>query len=211
MHHRIIPLAGIAIACLLGLNQDRLGIANEDNHDPAASSGVAGVTLRDETSGTHPEDILGWVVKRYEQAGLHLPDIEVIFHPSEESMEDCAFHPARWTSHDAGHRIDICTDAPESRRRLLLHELAHAWSHEHLTKSQRLAFLDLRGLKSWNGPGADWYHRGSEHAAELVKWGLNILCTPQNMLEGEEHASLETAFESLTGVEPLCQVAHTKI
>jgi hypothetical protein len=210
MYHRIIPLVGIVAVCLVGLTQDSLS-DNDDGQSGATSSTVARVSLRDKTSGTQPGEILDWVVKRYQQAGLQLPDVEVVFHPAEESMEECEFHPARWTSGDAGHRIDVCTTAPESRRRLLLHELAHAWSHEHMSESRRLAFLEVRGLKSWNGPGADWNHRGSEHAAELIKWGLNILCVPQNMLEGEEPASLDAAFVSLTGVEPLCQVPHTKV
>jgi hypothetical protein len=87
----------------------------------------------------------------------------------------------------------------------MLHEFAHAWTHENLTQGQLDAFLTMRGLQRWNEAGDEWAERGTEHAAEIITWGLNRRCDPRHMLEGEGHGSLTTAFELLTGARPLCE------
>ena len=92
-----------------------------------------------------------------------------------------------------------------SRRRLVLHEFAHAWARENLTDSQREALMADRELETWNDHDVEWAQRGTEHAAEIITWGLDMQCSPHEIISDQEAASLAAAFEFLTGTETLCE------
>lgn len=169
------------------------------------TSAAAEITIRNETDNQQPVEIVDWAVERYELAGLRLPAGEIVFYPFDPSLDDCAGHGGLHTVGEGGHRIDICAVGVPSRRRLMLHEFAHAWTHENLSQGQLDAFLSMRGLENWNDPDSDWDRRGTEHASEIITWGLNRRCDPRHMLQDENHDSLAAAFELLTGTEPLCQ------
>lgn len=201
MSNRTIPVAGLLAICLLGL-ADQTIPANR----AAGSVEPPRITLQNRTTNAQPVEILDWSVARYDEAGLRLPDIDVTFHSWEPSMADCASHGGFWTVDQEGHYIDVCAVGVPSRRRMLLHEFAHAWTHENLTDMERAAFVDERGLESWNGPETDWELRGVEQAAEIVTWGLYMYCDPQHMISDESHHSLTAAFQFLTGVTPVCDV-----
>ena len=101
----------------------------------------------------------------------------------------------------------------------MLHELAHAWAQITLTEADEEAFLELRGLDSWDGPGQSWKELGREHAAEVIAWALldepNALLflnenpdgtrQPEFRLLSIDESSVESlyeAFVALTGAEP---------
>lgn len=164
----------------------------------------AHIAMWNETDNDQPVAIVDWAVERYGLAGLALPDSEIHFHPFEPSKQDCSGYGGYYTARDGNLRIDMCAVGVPSRRRILLHELAHAWAHEHLSDDQRQAFVADRGLAAWNDRGADWDERATEHAAEIITWGLDSRCKPHEMIENDA-ASLEAAFVLLTGVSPVCQ------
>jgi hypothetical protein len=87
------------------------------------------------------------------------------------------------------------------QQRATLHEVAHAWTHQNLSDTDRARFLQLRGLDHWNEP-ARWDRQGAEHVAELIDWGL--LDVEKRVLEvtPNDRDSLIDGFRFLTGVVP---------
>ena len=87
---------------------------------------------------------------------------------------------------------------------ILLHELAHAWEAHNLPKQRRQPFMALRSdVDSWAGAGVPWHQRGSEHAANVVAWGLLEDPYPISRTYPNDPDSLIEAFRVLTGVAPL--------
>jgi len=88
-------------------------------------------------------------------------------------------------------------------RKVVLHELAHAWSEGHLTAGDREEFLNIRDLRSWNSGEVPWGLRGNEQAAEIITWGLGegeIAPMLPSPVDAETLASL---YEGLTGHAPI--------
>ena len=101
----------------------------------------------------------------------------------------------------------------------MLHELAHAWANVNLDEEDRGAFMDLRGLDSWNDHADSWERRGTEHVAETLAWALNDEPTHVKWVETLGDGSLVTGhrllslgvdvdvlaeiFEWITGQEPM--------
>lgn len=171
-------------------------------YDPAE------ITVSNETDSSRQDagivEAVDWAVDRYLEAGLALPDIEIHFH---RPRSDCAGFAALHTISDEGHRIDICIGGQPMRRRILLHEFAHAWTHENLPEGNRQAFLAGRGLETWGDGNAEWGQRGTEHAAVIIAWGLNEHCDFHQMVTDEDPAQLAADFALLTGTQPLCGLA----
>jgi hypothetical protein len=206
MSNRTISVAGLLAICLLGLAAQTVPI--EVSGDPAHAPNDLDppeIILRNLTPYDQPAEIVEWSVARYELAGLQLPDVQVSFYSWDPSLKDCAGHGGLWTFDQDRHSIDVCAVGVPSRRRMLLHEFAHAWTHVNLTDGDREAFLGLRGLGDWNDRSTAWENRGAEQAAEIVGWGLYMYCDPQHMVKGEDAASLTAAFELLTGTQPICE------
>jgi len=178
---------------------------------PATDERVPGrITVRNETDNDQPYAILEWAVDRYDLAGLGLPDIEITFHEWEPSKAECAGQGGLHSVSQDGHFVEVCGVGVPSRRRLVLHELAHAWAHDNLTQGQRDSLLVERGLEVWSDVETDWSRRGTEHAAEIITWGLALDCDQRyflnNELIGDEsYEDLAELFEFLTGVAPICR------
>lgn len=105
-----------------------------------------------------------WAIDRFESAALSVSAIEIHMHRTSEA---CGGH--RGTFNPTANRIDVCVAEPV----VVLHEIAHAWAHENLTREQREAFVAVGGFESWNAPETAWSERGSERAATVIAWGLS--------------------------------------
>lgn len=147
-----------------------------------------------------PEQVeaVRWATLRFDRAGLELPSVEVSFHADRSSCRD---NPGAGTLVEGAYLVDVCVadDDPEVLLSwTLLHELAHAWGHG-LTEERREGFLSLRGLTEWNDRERPWAERGTEHAAEIVMWGLMDRPVVPTRLPGDDCRSLEAGYLALTG------------
>ena len=147
--------------------------------------------------------LVEWAVDRYQQAGLSVPGADVYFH---RGLDACRGYVGLHTVQSGRHRVDVCDPGQRSRERIILHEFAHAWVGENLTSDDREAFLGVRGLGTWRNADTDWKLRGTEHAAEIMFWGLSEQCRTPGRIGTDEPAILAAAFEFLTGTEPLCKI-----
>lgn len=186
MDIRRLTLGSLLVAALLALA-------------PAeASGGPPGEAVR-LLGGTPQEHQLAhWALERYQAAGLDLPPIEIRFHRDPAGcLDNSGFYRSG--------RLHICSvdNTVAYSRKVVVHELAHAWSEAHLTAEDRERFLDIRELRSWNSLEVPWGLRGTEQAAEIITWGLGegeigpLLPAP---VDTETLASL---YELLTGCAPI--------
>ncbi|HEY7400541.1 MAG TPA: hypothetical protein VH989_06560 [Actinomycetota bacterium] len=141
-------------------------------------------------------DLIRWAVDRYEDAGLRLPQSVLVFHDDEA---DCRSRRGYFTT----GRVDLCTGTRDDAqvRDTLLHELAHAWTVANLTVAERAAFMQLRGLSSWDSEDAIWPQRGFEQVAEVISWTLGERILSAEIPDHEPEAML-AAYEVLTGMTP---------
>jgi hypothetical protein len=142
-------------------------------------------------------ELATWVLARYRSAGLELPAVEIEFHPDPSGCRDnSGFYRA--------NHLDVCIadQADAYARRVLVHELAHAWSESSLTAADRARFLRLRGLDTWNSWDEPWGARGFEQAAEVLTWGVGDGATRILLPDHDDAASLTRAYLSLTGLQP---------
>ncbi len=151
-------------------------------------------------------ELAHWARRRYLQAGLTLPHVELLFHDDREA---CAGKAGRAVTVENGYRLDLCSTRPTNyTKKLVLHELAHAWVDRNITVEQRQDFMELRGVDVWNDHTYDWWTRGTEHAAEILAWGLGEVSRRPRLLPDTDLDSLNTAYEWLTGTAPLCDTSH---
>ena len=159
----------------------------------AAQPGGGGVRV----SAGSPEqrELAAWAVGRFEAVGLVLPEIEVRFHDHRSGCHDRSAYYEDGVVDMCREHLDLMT------ARTMVHELAHAWVDANLTAADRDAFLELRGLETWNDWGVDWDLRGYEHAAEIIAWGLGDQSdgTRAPSVPDNEPGALAEAFEFLTG------------
>lgn len=83
-------------------------------------------------------------------------------------------------------------------QRVLLHELAHAWTETHTTSDQREAFMRVHGVERWNDPSDRWHTRGTEIAAETFVWVLTDGENRPRSLASVEESLLLQGFAVLT-------------
>ncbi|CAN5817666.1 hypothetical protein BH23ACT5_BH23ACT5_06270 [soil metagenome] len=112
---------------------------------------------------TEQRSLVEWAEGRFALAELALPPILYAFHDTAES---CASR--RGLFHHASNLVEICGFEADT----LIHELAHAWTETTLDDHAKHAFLALRGLETWNAAATPWELRGTEHAAEIIAWGV---------------------------------------
>lgn len=146
-------------------------------------------------------DLQAWALDRNARAGLDLPEVEIHIH------DDLAFCEGNFGLHLAGagaSRIDICTDPQVDPRWIILHELGHAWASFNLSDGHRVGLVAVRGLDSWNDQDALWNERGTEHAAEILAWGLAETFSLPGRIADHDLARVTEAFRFLTGTEPIC-------
>src|SRR5262245_12389884 len=156
--------------------------------------GAVKIGSRVEVTGAAPKqlELVRWAIGRFETAGLEAPAVEVGFH---EDRVGCGGHLGLATE----GRVEICTTLVNAMtRRVLLHELSHAWLDQNLIPSVRARFLGLRGLASWNASSVPWRLRGYEQGAEIISWAIGErILTAQ--VPDNEPSELQSTFELLTG------------
>lgn len=134
-------------------------------------------------------ELAEWALERYETAGLELPALDIFFHPDREPCKE-----NRGIFNGDLMRVDVCVDEPL----VILHELAHAWTHVHIEPVEEAAFVTAGGFESWNDPETAWSDRGMEDAAETIAWAL--LEHPIQMpTSGGPIAERNAAYRLLTG------------
>ena len=140
------------------------------------------------------QGVVDWAASRYTAAGLVLPAVDIYFH-SQGSGTCPGTFVAYWTSGHDTDRIDMCT----TNRRVLLHELAHAWVHRNLTIEDREQFLQLWDLTTWASPDVAHHQQGIEEAAEIIAWGLLDGLDTISHLYHYDSQRLAVAYQHLTG------------
>ena len=182
----------LALCTLLQFSHDAQGQNPEE-----ASMSIAS-TFRDDADAALTE----WATGRFERAGLLLPPFSIAFH---DDKAHCEGHYGFYRPTKPAH-IDICGFNGNrfliTPRRTVLHELAHAWTHQHLSEDSIQAFLRFRGLGAWNNPSASWEARGVEHAAEIIAWGLLEDDAGLFSIPDAKREVLAVAFEMLTSMPP---------
>jgi hypothetical protein len=79
--------------------------------------------------------------------------------------------------------------------------LAHAWADHSLAGRTRDEFMTIADADEWIG--GEWRLSGSEHAANVIAWGLVDERINQTRTRPYDYASMLDAFNVLTGSEPL--------
>lgn len=183
-------------------------IQSRDRIPPRSSLSTSSVLIRLDDRIDDPDQVEGivevfrWALSRFEARGLDLPPMTVTF---QRARSSCSGFQGLWTSGEADMRVDICVGGEAKRKRILLHELAHAWLADHLGPDERDAFVARRGLQGWSGISIEREYQGIEHAAEIIVWGLDEQCVPSTWLASNYHdAERGDEFERLTHRAPLC-------
>ena len=143
------------------------------------------------------QSLAEWALQRYEKAGLELPPLTIVFAGRDQTA--CDGSTAR-TYFDETPMVKMCWND----RFILLHELAHVWVAENVPPANHAAFMKMRDdVQVWAGTAVPWANRGSEHAANVIAWGLLEKPYPISRTHPNDKVSLHEAFEFLTGGEPL--------
>ncbi|MDJ0923506.1 MAG: hypothetical protein QNJ77_03005 [Acidimicrobiia bacterium] len=139
-------------------------------------------------------------LRMFEDAGLGLPPVDIVFH---ESTIRCDNRNGYYHLEHGRHVVDVCMaeDYPEVfLEQLIVHELAHAWDVHVLTDAIRSEFMELRKVDIWHSREVHWKHRGTEHAAEIITWGVFDKAMPVITLDNVECDELQEGYETLTGM-----------
>lgn len=166
--------------------------------------GEADVPLFNTSEGM--EKLVAWGAEQFETAGLAAPAVsEVAFYPP--SVDLCA----GVSGLASGGALSLCFDRrltcanddcsrwSPAPRKILLHELGHAWMAGNLTRETIDAFTAESGLPSWAGSEA-WGQRAVELAAATLAWGLMDEPTGLSAQFGPRTCSeLASLFRTLTG------------
>jgi hypothetical protein len=152
------------------------------------------------------QEMVEWAKGLFEAASLRLPTVIVSFH---DDTTACHGTEGRW-EHAEGSvdRVRICTThekahvQDEWRRRTLIHELGHAWAAENLDDASMDRYMVLRGLTSWNNTTQEWGTRGTEHAAEIISWGVIDQRIHLWKLPDATCPAMTAAYRLLTGMAP---------
>jgi hypothetical protein len=134
---------------------------------------------------------LSLALRRFEEAGLALPELRIVFR--DPSHEDC--HGALGSFSPSGDvwQISMCS----TFEFVYEHELAHAWERANLTDTQRHRYVVFRGLATWSDRAYDRNQRGVEDLALVVQQGLAGLPLPPAL--GDEARSRLQGYEMMTG------------
>jgi hypothetical protein len=158
------------------------------------------------------DDAVAWALDRFEAAGLAAPPVaSVAFDPYDRSC-DAALGLSTFTG--ATTDVLVCTD-PDTLcpadacvltagdRRLILHEVAHAWVNAYVPDDVEQRLVTLLGLPGWESAAVPWAQRGIEWAAETLAWGLQDEPTGLVLFGDPSCQTLTDAFVLLTGTEPV--------
>jgi hypothetical protein len=159
------------------------------------------------------EQVLHDALSRYSEARLDEPTFDaVIFEPSRQ----CVGRSGRLIQSDGVRNLflclfesDLCLGTGQceeptlSVRGAVLHELAHAWTIDHVSADREGRFLDLVGLDVWQQADLPWSEQGVEYSAEVIAWGLLDRQSRMARIGSPDCVDLAAAFRLLTGTEPL--------
>jgi hypothetical protein len=149
-----------------------------------------------------------WAFELFADHGLAQPVVTTLaFDPHAEICEDYRGYFEAPTA-----AIVVCFDASTTvlgtdtalhpgEQRLLLHELAHAWTARNLGAERQQQFIDLMGATSWNSLDDRAHRRGIELAAETFVWALTDGEVVPRMIASREAAQLQAGFDVLTSGE----------
>lgn len=173
-----------------------------------AAVGVAETQTPEPAPTAEEQQIIDWALRLFEEAGLQLPRLEIGFYDTKDA---CGGNKGTYRPQPIGvARVRVCdwhdreTLREAWRRKTLVHELAHAWAHHNLDDEHRQEFVEHRGLDHWNDRDEAWQTRGTEHAAEVITWG--IIDRPMRVdvrIEATRVEQLTEAYELLTGATPM--------
>lgn len=144
-----------------------------DTIDPGVSSSPTVEVLGGSVAERKRVDV---ALDRFSDAGLLLPDLQIVFAGKDEYGEALG----RFQDHATPWRIVVC-----SRYEFVYeHELAHAWDRANLSDETRDAFMAGNGYAAWSGKGLEWNQRGVEGVARVVQRGVSGLPLPAIVGEG---------------------------
>lgn len=157
---------------------------------------LAGAVVRAQTE-TQASDF-AWALDRYARAGMELPEVEAWV---QSTRSGCAGPSLTLRSGFATWRDGRAVVFACAGRYTMLHELGHVFDRHALTDADREAFMQLRGVDSWQD--GEWLEMGQEHLADVVAWGLDETTARAGRTRPNDDASLAAAFELVAGVPPL--------
>lgn len=148
------------------------------------------------------DDVVATAAARFAAAALQLPGVfDVVV---DLSGRGCGGVGGRYHHDPRRPLIVVCDGLSGARgRRILDHELAHAWDHANLTLSDRAAILAGWELTEWFSGDEVWGRRAAEHVAEIVTWGVHDGPRRAPSIPFASCESLDAAFRFVTGVDPL--------
>jgi len=158
--------------------------------------------------------IVDWAYGLYGDNGMDLPTVIISFH---RTKDNCRGHKGLHTVDGEGTSIiEICDWSEKDslrdawRRKTVMHELGHAWARQNLTAEQQAEFSSSRGLEGWRPEGSEWQDRGTEHAAEIVAWGLmDTTVRVDSRIDNSSCNELAESFTELTGLEATNGLTHS--
>ena len=143
--HTLIRIAAIA-ATLVYAVPAQFGAADAaQEHEPENTIPRLRVTLHD--ADPRWAAAIATDIDRFERAGLQ-PVVADVHVWDRERTDQCNGHAGYFTPTGGVRRVDLCIDfipgdlGEELRRKLVLHELAHAWIHVHSDDDQQRAERD---------------------------------------------------------------------
>jgi hypothetical protein len=156
-------------------------------------------------------ELVEWALARYAAAGLTAPAPRSVAFPPDLR---CSTFAGYAIDTGAGIDVQLCVAADEIcagegcrpsavSRSTLLHELGHVWTKQNVDDATRQQFMEFRGLTVWSGADIQRDLSASEHAAEVLSWGLMDESTWGARLPDSDCAVLAEGFEILTGLPPL--------
>ncbi len=166
-----------------------------------ATAPVTGIVS--ETVTTEDQAAYDSVIATFTAAGFEVPVFRAEFHATEDGCQ--GFRGLHVAGDDGVATIHVCATHSDSkiqaswRARTLLHEVAHAWIDQNVTEDTKASFIETRGVDNWADGSQGWEHRGTEHAAEVLMWGLQGGEYEIDFrLDGDTTDELTTAFAALT-------------
>ena len=176
----------------------------------AAPSGADPFEINVEQLTAQEKEIVESAVGTFFDAGLLLPsDLTIAFHQISAPCEGAAaaYRPAmQQISICSVHRDPVVANARQ--RRVLVHELAHAWTESFLEPQRKEAFLALRGAEAWRSPDLRWREQGTEQAADIITWGIFDRDILFLTIDNKSCEELDEAFRVLTGLLPTAGLTH---
>lgn len=104
-------------------------------------------------------DMVTEAIVQFEDANLELPALQIEFYDDKEGCRghEGLFFAGGGNSDGTIDRITICN----RMKLILLHELAHAWSHHSIDDGARATFTEHWGLDHWNSSDDAWCRHGA--------------------------------------------------